>query len=103
MGVEVPQVVVVMKHKHGVLRGAKFSRRHSTYIPAAEPVLAILKGLPQVTKIRLGKIVPTRPGPARLTHRETAIGVVLTVRGGTSVQTIFAYTTDRDAVWSALQ
>lgn len=90
----------------GLLRGAKFSKRgHQSTIPAAERVIKQIKTLDSVTKISVGVIKRTRTGtPAVGTKIEpTDSGVKLTVRGAGSVQVLYVYTKDRQAVQSCLE
>ena len=86
-----------MSTKKGLLKGSKISRRHSTVIEAAEPLVEAAKALPQVSKVVLGEIVPLKGAPMRLKFVPVPAGLKMVVRGGATQQTFFLYTADPHA------
>ena len=91
-----------MTHHNGLLRGRKFSGRHTTVIEAAIPIVDTAKKLPQVSKIVLSEIVPIRSGPMRLRFAPVPAGLRMVVRGPSAQQLFFVYTSDPTGVEQAL-
>lgn len=89
-------------HMKGLLKGRKFSNKHSTVIPAAVPVVAFAKGLPEVRRIVIGLISPTSCGPRRLKISDVPAGLKAQVRGPDAVQLLFIYTSDPGGVAARL-
>ena len=75
-------------------QGKKSGGTHTTLIDAAEPLIKAAEKLPEVTKIVLGFIKPTpgKHGKRRVKFAITRSGLLMTVRGNTSVQEIHIYT-----------
>ena len=63
-----------MSHIKGLLKGSKFSGRHSTVIPSAIPAVEAARDCPHVTKIALGVITPIGKGPEHLKFTRWAEG-----------------------------
>lgn len=83
--------------------GKKMAKRHTTAIPAADPIITAALRMPEVKKIVLGRIVTGCTGLAPgLDIEDIDNGLKCTVRGNTSKQEIFVCTTDRHATASAL-
>ena len=75
-----------------LLEGKKFSRRHSTVIQDAVPLLRKAKSLPEVSKIVLGEISNCHPGNPHMRFTPIPAGFKLMIRGRTAVQIFFVYT-----------
>lgn len=80
-----------MKVAKGLLRGTKFSSRHSTVIAEAVHLLEAAKALPEVRKIVLSVITSSGPGEPRLKFSPVPAGLRMQVRGRTAVQTFYVY------------
>ncbi len=80
--------------KKGILKGGKISNKHSTLIPRAEKLIVEIKHLTSVSKIVLSEIVPMKAGEPRLKFTAIPAGFRLTVRGGSSQQTLYIYCID---------
>lgn len=80
--------------KHGSIAGGKLAPSHTTTIPMAAKVVDTLKAIPEITKISLGIINPG-VSPARHGSRVRILdiqgGILLKIRGSTSVQEIRLY------------
>jgi hypothetical protein len=72
--------------------GKKFSKRHTTIIDAAIPLIKFAEKNSSINKIILGIIKPTRQGTHRIKLLLIKGGIKATVRGGIYVQEIFFYT-----------
>ncbi len=74
--------------------GGKFTRSHSSAIPAAEELLDLLQKITEVKKISLGVIKAGKPsgGKRFLKIKERRGGFLITVRGNNSIQEIGVYT-----------
>jgi len=81
-----------MSTKKGLLRGSKFNGKHSTVIPHAERIVRAAKGHPAVRKVVLSVIKQIGGGRSRLTLKPIDAGLEVRVRGGTSIQTFYVYT-----------
>ena len=86
-------------------QGKKSGGTHTTLIDAAEPLIKVAEKLPEVTKIALGfiKVTPRRTGIRRVKFQRTASGLLMTVRGNTSVQAVRIYTALPDIVQQSLE
>lgn len=86
-------------------QGKKAGGSHTTLIEAAEPLVKAAEKLPEVSKIALGfiKSTPGKKGKRRVKLRKTRSGLLMTVRGNTSVQEIHIYTDSPDAVQQILE
>ncbi len=91
------------KTPKGILRGAKFSRRHSTMIGASHDLLRVARTLPAVRKIVLGQIFPTGTGKPRIKFSPVPGGLALDIRGPTSQQRFYLYTNDAARVQRTLE
>ncbi len=71
-----------MTARHGLLRGPKFTMRHTTIIESALPIVQMLKASPTVTKISLGVIKPVSRGQSRKggSHQTKALVLPTAVR-----------------------
>lgn len=87
-----------MNHVKGLLRGAKFNRKHSTVIPDAVTAINAAKTHPKVTKIALGVIQPVRAGAKHIKFTQVTGGIRMQVRGTNAVQIIWVYTTEPEKV-----
>ena len=84
-----------MSTRKGLLKGSKFNGRHTTVIAVAHPLIRAANDDSEVTKIVVGVIVPTkggRSGQRRLKISQIKAGLELRVRGNSSVQTFYVYT-----------
>ena len=84
------------QHVKGLLKGAKFNRKHSTVIHEAETVVKAAKECKHVTKIALGIIKPVRPSQPHLKFTPMSGGLKAQIRGINAVQIIWIYTTEPD-------
>jgi len=89
------------KHKSG----GKITANHSSLIDAAFPVVEAAEKLPEVSKISLGFIKTTGKsrGIIRMKFSPIGGGWKITVRGSSTVQEIFIYTSDADETKTLLQ
>ncbi|MGI4788936.1 MAG: hypothetical protein ACRYFS_08795 [Janthinobacterium lividum] len=88
----------------GHLSGGKYTASHTTVIEAASLPAQAAARLECVSKISLGLIKTLRNGPPAIKFTEECAGCVLVkVRGGSSIQEIRVYTTDKEAVESAMR
>lgn len=85
--------------------GKKVSRRHTTIIDAAEPVVRLLNRRPEVRSIRLGEITAGLKGGQARRIKITPIrgGLKVQVRGSASVQIIWVYTSAPHLTIKALE
>ena len=74
--------------------GGKFAGSHTTLIDAAEELVDAARSLPEVTKISLGEIKVIGKGMRNIKFIAIDSGWKCVVRGNTSRQYIFIYTTD---------
>ncbi len=86
-------------------QGKKSGGTHTTLIEAAVPLIKEAEKLSEVTKIALGfiKSTPGQRGTKRVKFQRTASGLLMTVRGNTSVQAIRIYTASPDIVQQSLE
>ena len=86
-------------------QGKKSGGTHTTLIDAAEPLVKASEKLPEVTKIVLGfiKATPGKKGQKRVKFTITRSGLLLTVRGNTSVQEVRIYTASPAIVQQELE
>jgi hypothetical protein len=76
-------------------QGKKMGGKHTTVIDAALGVVDLALNMPEVSKVSVGHIkVGIRSGKHRIKVKEMIGGVILTVRGSTSVQEIRIYGSD---------
>lgn len=85
--------------------GRKISRKHSTVIDAAKPIVAMLTKRPEVRSITLGQIVPgLKSGQARRIKVSPATGgLKVQVRGSSSIQILWVYTSATNLTTKALE
>ena len=83
----------VKSHPKGLLKGPKFSGRHSTVIPSAVPAIEAARVCEHVNKISLGVITPIRNGEEHLKFTPDKGGLKMQVRGTHAVQVFWLYTT----------
>ena len=85
-------------------QGKKSGGSHTTLIEAAEPLVKAAEKLSEVTKIALGfiKSTPGQRGTKRVKFVKSMSGLLMTVRGNTSVQAIRIYTATPDIVQQVL-
>lgn len=86
------------QHLKGLLRGSKFSGKHSTVIDTAVPAVEAAKESKHVTKIALGIIQPVRPSQPHIKFTPVSGGLKMQVRGNNAVQIFWIYTTEPDTV-----
>ena len=91
------------KTEKGLLRGAKFSNRHSTVIPAAIPIIKVAKALASVEKVVLSTIRRVPPGEPRIKFDDVLAGLRVTIRGSAAHQILFVYTSQPQATKEALE
>ena len=86
-------------------QGKKSGGSHTTLIEAAVPLIRKAEKLPEVTKIALGfiKSTPGQRGTKRVKFARSMSGLLMTVRGNTSVQAIRIYTALPDIVQQSLE
>jgi hypothetical protein len=86
-------------------QGKKSGGTHTTLIDAAAPLIQAAEKLPEVTKIVLGfiKATPGKKGHRRVKFATTRSGLLLTVRGNTSIQRIRIYTASPKVVQQELE
>jgi hypothetical protein len=88
----------------GHLSGGKFTASHTTVIDAAIGPAQTAAGLACVSKISLGLIKSLHNGPPALKFIDSGEGCLLVkIRGARSLQEIRVYTTDKDAVQTAMK
>ena len=89
------------KHKNG----GKITANHSSLIDAALPIVEAAERLPEVNKISLGFIKQTGKsrGITRMKFLSIGGGWKLTVRGSSTVQEIFIYTSEADKTKTFLE
>lgn len=88
--------------RSGHADGKKFGR-HTTLVPAAQPVIKYAEKDPRITKIILGRIVPRIGGRHRIKITKILAGLKVFVRGGSSGQELHIYTTCPEAVGTDLE
>ena len=86
-------------------QGKKSGGSHTTLIEAAVPLVKEAEKLSEVTKISLGFIKSTlgQRGAKRVKFKRSTSGLLMTVRGNTSVQAIRVYTASPDIVQQILE
>lgn len=83
--------------------GKKFSKTHTSYISAASDLLKVITGLPEVSKISLGRITPKLPpGQTRYKFEKRNGGWRITVVGQNAKQTFMVYTRSPDETKEAI-
>ena len=85
-------------HVRKLLKGPKFSGKHSTVIDTAIPVVEAARDCDHVTKVALGIIKPVRPSKPHIKFTATKGGLKVQVRGANAVQIFWLYTTEPDSV-----
>lgn len=86
------------------IAGGKISRSHTTIIDAAKKVVLKAEKLPEVNKISLGKITAGLPvGSHRIKCIPITGGLRAEIRGTSSKQQIYIYTSDYLSTEQALQ
>jgi hypothetical protein len=84
--------------------GKKIGGRHTTIIDAARPIVDLLQRLPEVTKLSPGFIkLGLRSGRHRLKISLSQGGLLLKIRGSTSIQEVRIYTDDVQATKNTLR
>lgn len=86
------------QHIKGLLKGPKFSGKHSTVIPDAVIAIETAKACQSVTKISLGIITPCHAAQSHLKFTTISGGLKMQIRGHQAVQLIWVYTTEPDQV-----
>jgi len=74
--------------------GKKIGKRHTTLIDASRGIVDLMQRNACVTKIILGPIKSVGSGPHRCKVTKVSNGLMVMVRGTTSIQTLFVYTKD---------
>jgi hypothetical protein len=84
--------------------GGKVAGKHTTVIPAAEKIVDFLERKAEVKKISVGFIKQgIKGGKHSLKIIKIKSGLLLKVRGTASIQDIWVYTDDADAVTKILE
>lgn len=85
------------------LSGGKVTKTHTTAIAEAGPVVKLADALPEVSKIVLGVITQGLPrGQARLKCLPIVGGLRVDVRGASSKQQVYVYTSSPTKTEAAL-
>ena len=87
----------------GLLRGPKFNGKHTTLIVPAQTLVELLREDDRVTKIVIGVIKQRKAGNFSLKAVIIEAGLRLQITGPSSVQQLFAYTADPEAVKADLE
>ena len=87
----------------GLLAGHKFSGRHTTIIPPARPLIALIKGYSQVNKIIIGIILARGGKQQRIRFKYIMAGLELKVIGSSAAQIFYIYTAEPDTVRQQIQ
>ena len=87
----------------GLLRGPKFNGKHTTLIAPAFAMVEMLRDDDRVSKIVIGVIKPRKGSGISLKAVTIEAGLRLTVSGPSSVQQFYAYTSEPEAVKTALE
>ena len=97
--------ILINMAKKTARAGGKFSRSHSSVIPSATEILDILHEMPEVKKISLGiiKAGKTSGGKRYLKLKERTGGLLMTVRGNSSIQEIGIYSNDPEKIKKVLK
>ena len=84
--------------------GGKMGGRHTTVIDASKPIIDYLLKHPFVTNVIAGRIkAGIGAAPQRIKLREESGCLLITVRGGASVQEVRVFSTDMKQVIGDLQ
>ena len=85
--------------------GGKFTRSHTSVIPASSKVIDLLDSMPEVRKISLGIIKAGKfsGGKRYIKLKKRRGGFLMTVRGNSSIQEIGIYTTKHETVVETLE
>lgn len=84
--------------QRGLLKGPKFSGRHTTLIAAAERLVAQLRDEPSVKKIVIGVITSRHGRTTAIKTTPIEAGLRIAVISPQNVQELFIYTDDIPAV-----
>ena len=88
----------------GHLSGGKYTASHTTVIQAADAPARAAAALDCVSKISLGLIKTLHNGPPVIKFLDECNGCLLVkVRGRRSLQEVRVYTSDKDAVETAMR
>ncbi|MBD3238488.1 MAG: hypothetical protein GF332_02525 [Candidatus Moranbacteria bacterium] len=83
--------------------GSKISKKHTTLIPEAEPVIKKAQNMVQVSKVSLAMIKATRAGQnKRIKFTPIQAGLKAKIKGNRYVQEIYFYTKEANSVQQAL-
>jgi len=82
--------------------GGKITRSHTTLIDQAAVIVDAIHDRPEVTKISLGMIANIGRGKPNVKFLPATGGFRVVVRGKSSKQEIFIYTSDTDLTRSAV-
>jgi hypothetical protein len=86
---------VILEEKTVMAKGKSSTKnggRHTTLVDAAKPLADFARKQPEVTKISPGIIKPgIRGGQQRCKFKEIQGGILATVRGSTSIQEVYIY------------
>ncbi len=89
--------------ERGLLRGPKFSGKHTTLIAGAQRVVERLRDDPRVRKIVIGVITSRRGRTNSIKATPIDAGLRLAVISSTNVQELFIYTDDIPGVQATIQ
>jgi hypothetical protein len=97
-------VKLLAKRKLFNMARSKLTRSHTSYIEAAAPLLKFAAKSDEVTKVSLGVIkTGLKVAPQRIKIRIDKNCLLVSVRGSTSVQDLFVYTTNPERVQKQLE
>ncbi|GAC1563588.1 MAG: hypothetical protein NVS2B7_37570 [Herpetosiphon sp.] len=88
--------------QRGLLKGPKFSGKHTTLIALAERAVRLLRDDPRVTKIVIGMITSRRGRTSTIKATPVAAGLRITVVTPQNVQELWVYTADIEGVRNSL-
>lgn len=81
----------------------KITRSHTSAIEKAADVIAVIQKLPSVTKISLGIIKHIGVGKPTVKFHPITGGFKAVIRGNISIQEIFVYTKEPDAIQKTIK
>ena len=87
----------------GLLKGPKFSGKHTTLIAAAQRLVALLRDDPRVKKIVIGIITSRRGRTTTIKAVPINAGLQIKVVTPQNVQELYVYTDDVPGVLTMLQ
>lgn len=83
-----------MPTKLKLLGGRKINSRHTTVIPDAEKLISLIKELPEVGKIAIGRIEPRGAAQRRIKIKPLSACLEIKVYGTDGIQYFYVYTSN---------